>query len=94
MIPSRNLLIRNADPEEAISYRVEIAKLRESFTLLMKMIKKWFPNKLASSRFVHGDPSGHPKSMIEVKKLKDGWKYAKQTNEISKNDVANLGSEL
>ena len=56
---------------------MEIAKIRKSFTLLTKIIKNWVPDKLPSSRFVHGDPSDRPESIFEVQKLQDGRKYAR-----------------
>ena len=49
-----------------------LAEIRELFTLLTKTIKKWVPDKLPSSRFVHGDPSDRPESLLKVQKLQDG----------------------
>ena len=57
--------------------KVEVAKIRKSFTLLAKMIKNEVPDELLSSRFVHGDPSDHPESIFEVQKVQDRRKYAK-----------------
>ena len=56
--------------------KVEIAKNQYSFSLLAKMIKKWVADEPQSSRFMHGDPSGHPESIFEVQKLQDGRKWA------------------
>ena len=57
--------------------KVEIAKLQESFALLVKIAEKWVPDELQSSRFVHGDPSGHLESIFEVQKFQNGRTYAK-----------------
>ena len=49
----------------------EIAKIRESFALLTKMIKNEVPDELQSSREACQEPSGHPGSDFGVRKVLD-----------------------
>ena len=54
-----------------IARKQYFAKIRKSFTLLIKMIKNEVPDELQSSREACQEPSGHPGSDFGVQKVLD-----------------------
>ena len=66
-----------------------MVKLRESFTLLEKMIKKWVPAELQSSRDLQKVLSVLPESIFGTRRLPTGEINPKWTTKIITNELKN-----